>query len=202
MGKNPVIHLTEKANTMNHGNNRATAMDSMEHVIHKEVPSMNEVSIEETPRANPDNGDSTSESRQSIHKNVFKKPNRVWAPVIKIWTPAGMASMPHWGKAIRIKTARTWWPAVRCTTWWSSCSQKRNKDDLEKECSSIRNTEVAYKDMVVQHNQPTDASTNEKRPGECVGLSGMDRAMVKNNHSWIKMVESIENKQTERIRKD
>ena len=69
------IPFTEKVITRNHRNNKDTAMGSTEHIIHKVVPSTNEVSIGEAPRTNPDKGDSTSESRQSTHENVLR--NRI-----------------------------------------------------------------------------------------------------------------------------
>ena len=105
-------------------------------------------------------------------------------------------------KTNRFTSTSVWWPGPQRTTWWTGCSKEKNKDNLEKGQSSCENTEVVNKDMVVQHNQSTDAPTNEKRPGECVGWPGMESAIVKNDHSWIKMVESMENEQTERIRKE
>ena len=81
----------------------------------------------------------------------------------------------------------------------------KDKGDFTKEHSFTNNTEIvsgASKDMEVQHSQPTDTSTNEKRPGECDGLSGMDTATFQNGHHWIKMIESIENKRIESIRKE
>ena len=44
-------------------------------------------------------------------------------------------------KASKVKTT-TWWTGPRCTTWWSSCPQMKEKGDFTKEHSFTNNTEI------------------------------------------------------------
>ena len=100
-------------------------------------------------------------------------------------------------KASKVKTT-TWWLGPRCTTWWSNCPQMKGTGDLTNEHNSTSNAEIvsgASKDMVVQYSQLTDTPTNGRWHGECGKVS-------MNGRQWIKMVERIENKRIESIRKE
>ena len=70
--------------------------------------------------------------------------------------------------------------------------EREKKGNIEKGQSSCGNTEVVYQNTVVQHNQPNNTSTNEKRPIECIGWPGIDSNITMYKHNWLKMVENRE----------
>ena len=69
--------------------------------------------------------------------------------------------MPHWEKASRIKTARVWWPAPRCTTWWSNQNEEQVNLNVVEECRIIndehyldgRNDAERHQGVSVIHTQ-------------------------------------------------
>ena len=125
-------------------NKMDTLNGSMVQPISKELPTANEASTIGLLETSNTSYDVTLEQRQPTLGSTFEKTSKR-------------------------KTTRVWWPAPRCTTWWSGCNEGRANFDFIEERSFINSTQVLNgmnRNMKLQYSKPTDIPTSDKRPYE------------------------------------